>query len=50
MGRIEGESEEPTVAEAWDEVIGRRVREWEEGTAETIPWSEVKKRLWEGVE
>lgn len=42
--------EEPGVEAAWDEVIGRRVREFEEGRAETIPWAEVRARLFDGFE
>lgn len=38
------------VDEAWETVIARRVRELEEGTAETIPWSEVRARLFSGFE
>lgn len=36
------------VEEAWERVIERRVRELEAGTAETIPWSEVRARLFSG--
>lgn len=36
--------------EAWERVIERRVRELEAGTAETVPWSEVRKRLFSGFE
>lgn len=36
--------------EAWERVIERRVRELEAGTAETIPWSEVRARLFRGFE
>lgn len=38
------------VDEAWEQVIERRVRELEAGTAETIPWSEVRARLFSGFE
>jgi putative addiction module component (TIGR02574 family) len=38
------------VDEAWERVIERRVRELEAGTAETVPWSEVRKRLFSGFE
>lgn len=38
------------VEEAWEQVIERRVRELEAGTAETIPWSEVRARLFSGFE
>jgi putative addiction module component (TIGR02574 family) len=40
----------PGVEEAWEAVIERRVRELEAGTAETIPWSEVRARLFSGFE
>lgn len=36
------------VEEASERVIERRVRELEAGTAETIPWSEVRARLFSG--
>jgi hypothetical protein len=36
------------VEEAWERVIERRIRELEAGTAETIPWSEVRARLFRG--
>lgn len=39
---------ESGVEEAWERVIERRVRELEAGTAETIPWSEVRARLFSG--
>ena len=38
------------VEEAWEQVIERRVRELETGTAETLPWSEVRARLFSGFE
>ena len=38
------------VDEAWEQVIERRVRELEAGTAETLPWSEVRARLFSGFE
>lgn len=41
---------EPGANEAWERVIERRVRELEAGTAETIPWSEVRARLFSGFE
>lgn len=41
---------EPGVDEAWERVIERRVRELEAGTAETVPWSEVRARLFSGFE
>lgn len=36
------------VEDAWEEVIERRVRELETGTAETVPWSAVRARLFSG--
>jgi putative addiction module component (TIGR02574 family) len=41
---------QPGADEAWERVIERRVRELEAGTAETIPWSEVRARLFSGLE
>jgi hypothetical protein len=41
---------EPGVEEAWERVIEGRVRELEAGTAETIPWSEVRACLFSGYE
>jgi putative addiction module component (TIGR02574 family) len=41
---------EAGVEEAWEEVIERRVRELEAGTAPTLPWSEVRARLFSGFE
>ena len=38
------------VDEAWEQVIERRVRELEAGTAKTLPWSEVRARLFSGFE
>ena len=38
------------VENAWEEVIERRVRELETGTAETVPWSDVRARLFSGFE
>jgi putative addiction module component (TIGR02574 family) len=38
------------VEEAWEAVIERRVCELEAGTAETIPWSEVRAHLFSGFE
>jgi putative addiction module component (TIGR02574 family) len=37
--------EDPDAEEAWDAEIRRRVEGLESGTVETIPWSEVRKRL-----
>lgn len=36
--------------DAWERVIERRVRELETGSAATIPWSEVRERLFSGFE
>ena len=41
---------EPGADEAWDEVIRRRVAELDAGKAETVPWSEVRARLFDGFE
>jgi putative addiction module component (TIGR02574 family) len=38
------------VEAAWEEVIERRVREFEAGTAKTLPWSEVRAQLFSGYE
>ncbi|TVR55641.1 MAG: hypothetical protein EA421_05965 [Gemmatimonadales bacterium] len=32
----------------WEEVILRRVRELEETSIDTVPWSEVRERLFRG--
>lgn len=36
---------EPGAETAWDAVVERRVQEIDSGTVQTIPWSEVKRRL-----
>ena len=41
---------QPGVEEGWEQVIERRVRELGTGTAETIPWSKVRTRLFSGFE
>lgn len=41
---------EPGVEEAWDREIDRRVQQIEEGSVELTPWSEVRKRLFDGFE
>ena len=41
---------ETGAAEAWEQLIDRRVRELEAGSAETVPWSEVRARLFGGYE
>lgn len=38
------------VEEAWEVVIERRVREFEAGTAKTVPWSEVREHLFRGFD
>jgi hypothetical protein len=35
---------------AWDEVVRQRVAELTAGTATTVPWSEVRARLFDGFE
>ena len=39
---------EPGAEEAWEAVIRRRVEELETGAVETVPWSEVRERLFRG--
>jgi putative addiction module component (TIGR02574 family) len=41
---------DPDAEEAWDHEIRRRVEELESGAVETVPWSEVRKRLFHGFE
>ncbi len=41
---------EPGISAAWDAEIQRRVAELESGSVETIPWSEVRARLFHGFE
>jgi putative addiction module component (TIGR02574 family) len=41
---------EPGVEEAWEVEIERRIRELENGAVETVPWSEVRARLFDGFE
>jgi putative addiction module component (TIGR02574 family) len=36
--------------QAWDAEIRRRVAELDSGAVQTIPWSEVRKRLFRGFE
>jgi putative addiction module component (TIGR02574 family) len=38
------------VDEAWEQLIERRLRDFAAGSAETIPWSEVRARLFSGFE
>ena len=35
---------------AWDAEIERRIEQLESGAVETIPWSEVRQRLFRGFE
>jgi putative addiction module component (TIGR02574 family) len=44
---LEAESE-PGVEEAWAAVIERRISELDAGTVQTVPWSEVRGRLFHG--
>jgi putative addiction module component (TIGR02574 family) len=46
---LEGPAEEG-VDEAWEEEIRRRVDELERGSVETVPWSEVRAKLFRGFE
>ena len=46
---LEGPAE-PGVEEAWSEEIRRRVEALEAGTVKTLPWSEVRERLFRGFE
>jgi putative addiction module component (TIGR02574 family) len=46
---LSGEAE-PGAEHAWEAVIKRRVEELERGAVETIPWSEVRERLFRGYE
>lgn len=41
------EEQEPGVEEAWREEIERRMAELDAGSVETIPWEEVRTRLWQ---
>ncbi|MFY9823905.1 MAG: addiction module protein [Thermoanaerobaculia bacterium] len=41
---------DPDAEEAWDIEIRRRVEELESGAVETIPWAEVRERLFRGFE
>ncbi len=45
---IESLEEEPEsgVEEAWREEIERRMAELDAGNVETVPWAEVRARLW----
>ena len=41
---------EPGAEQAWSEVIRRRVAELQSGDVQTVPWSEVRERLFRGFE
>jgi putative addiction module component (TIGR02574 family) len=41
---------DPQAEEAWDVEIRRRVEELESGAVKTIPWREVRERLFRGFE
>ena len=41
---------DPDAKEAWDAEIERRVQELEAGSVKTIPWSEVRQRLFRGFD
>jgi putative addiction module component (TIGR02574 family) len=41
---------DPDAAEAWDAEIQRRVQQLEAGAVKTVPWSEVRERLFRGFE
>jgi putative addiction module component (TIGR02574 family) len=41
---------EPGAEQAWDAEIERRVKELETQAVETIPWSQVRERLFRGFE
>ena len=41
---------DPDAEAAWDAEIRRRVEELDSGAVKPIPWSEVKKRLYRGLE
>jgi putative addiction module component (TIGR02574 family) len=46
---LEGPAD-PDAEEAWSAVIERRVAELAAGTVKTVPWSEVRERLFRGFE
>lgn len=41
---------DPDVESAWDAEIRRRVDELDSGAVKTVPWSEVRERLFRGLE
>ncbi len=46
---LHGEAD-PGAEAAWDREIDRRVRQIDDGSVEMTPWSEVRKRLFDGFE
>jgi putative addiction module component (TIGR02574 family) len=46
---LEGPAE-PGAEEAWSQEIRRRVEALEAGSVKTVPWSEVRERLFSGFE
>jgi putative addiction module component (TIGR02574 family) len=46
---LEGPAD-PNAEEAWSEEIRRRVQELEAGSVKSVPWSEVRERLFSGFE
>jgi putative addiction module component (TIGR02574 family) len=46
---LHGEAD-PGAEEAWGAVVRRRVDELDSGAVQTIPWSEVRQRLFRGLE
>jgi putative addiction module component (TIGR02574 family) len=47
---IESLEADPAAEEAWSAVIERRVAELAAGSVKTVPWSEVRERLFRGFE
>lgn len=46
---LHGEAD-PNVDDAWEYEIQKRVSELESGAVESVPWSEVRERLFRGFE
>jgi putative addiction module component (TIGR02574 family) len=46
---LEGPAD-PDAEEAWSQEIRRRVEALEAGSVKTVPWSEVRERLFRGYE
>ncbi len=42
---LDDEPVDPSIEQAWLEVAEARLREYEEGKVQAIPWEEVKARL-----